>query len=151
METLLETGSLQSLIPETVAKAGWRINQPVLNSLLDQLNIKRLVVIRYSSGFYTHGMHREVRNNGNPFHRITLSQLNDDIFSNETLLHEVRHAYQSERWAEETGRPIWRFYREAYKQAKGGWGKAYQDNRYEIDCREFAHENLWKIWLVKYV
>lgn len=145
---LLNTGSLQSLIPETAAKAGWQIDQRELDWLLDTLNIKRLVIVRYSSGRYNLGLHKEIKNGGNPFHRITVSQILDHISANETLLHEIRHAYQAERWAEKTGRPIWRFYKEAYKYAKGQWGQSYMENSYEIDCREFAHEYLWKIRLV---
>lgn len=142
---MLETGSLYSIVPEIPSRYGWRINVAELDAFVKRSGIKRLVVIRYSSGRYTWGSHRAIRKG---YHRITLTQISSSYEANKTLLHELAHAVQSERWAEESGRPFWRFYKESYKWARGRHGASYIENEYEIEAREFADYNQDRIKLV---
>lgn len=138
METALETGSIISLTPIEASSVGWRINPSLLDYVISEVfSLRLLVVVRYSSGYWVHGSHRCI-SKPYPHHRITLSQIRDANYSNETLHHELAHCRQAELWAKEYNRPLNKFYREAYKIARGPWGSSYRENAFEKDARKWA-------------
>ena len=126
--------SVRIELPESPARNGWRINPGLLLEALDYLQIRRLVSIRYSAGYYRVGTHY-ARKAG--FHRIVISQDRGIDESEDTLWHELAHACQAEAW-ELSGGKFHRFYREAYVYGKGEWGASYKNNRYEIKARNLA-------------
>lgn len=134
---------LQIELPDTVSKAGWYFDHDELIRAIREHGLKHPVKFRYQSGTYRSGTHyaRYHTRDKQFWHRITINQLLKAESANETLWHELRHAIQSEKFAEDTGQPMNKFYSEGYKPAKGRWGASYMENTYELDARAFASKN----------
>lgn len=121
-------------IPANMAFAGWDFDVAIISRFMKDKGIKWPVKIRYTSGQYRVGCHRTKRDeNGNFYHAITISQRRGIEFSTETLLHELCHAIQVERY------PRPRDFSEEYRRA-GGSGRYYDSNPFEIEARECAKE-----------
>lgn len=152
----LLTGSLSlEILPKSPARGGWEILPSKVEAAIEEMGIRYHVRIRYSDGYYKvggHGIRKNIiRGYGlRVWHRIVLSQDRGIEEANETLWHELRHAQQTEEWARSSGvdsippQMMMLFYRQAYKQAKGPHGASYRENRYEVDCREFAAANSYR-------
>lgn len=127
-----------------VARAGWVLDQDEILAAMEKLGIECKVRIRFMTGRYTRGTHR----NGLDKHYITLDQNRNVFDTNLTLWHELAHAMQAERFAKETGKPMTMFH-QAYKYAKGEYGNGYHGNLYEVEANKIAADN-HEIRLVAY-
>lgn len=116
-----------------VARAGWVIDQDEVIKAMDMLGIEMPVHIRYMTGKYRYGTHKETKTH----HKITLDQTTPFGVANFTLWHELVHAMQAERFAKEKGLPITLFYDE-YKRGRGEWGRYYDGNKYELEANRLA-------------
>lgn len=141
-----------TLPPNTVAKAGWRLDHKAIVAAVEVLKLSRAVKIRFTSGgekresnggrsSATYGCHQiKLDRDKNPmefYHGITLSQIRTFEDANMTLWHEFRHAWQAESFARVSGKSIEGFYR-IYKNASGPHGESYKQNKFELDARAFA-------------
>jgi hypothetical protein len=135
MATLLKT-SMRLEAPDHPSKMGWRFNIPLIERALvtTDINIQCFVSIRFTGGVYRKGTHRA---SARGYHRIAISGIYEMEEANVTLWHELRHAMQAERFSKGSGLPLNYFYQQ-YKMNKGGWGASYQENKYEIDAREWS-------------
>lgn len=145
----LLTSPILCEVPSSPARGGWSVDPFRLEEAITELQLRFLVRIRYTDGFYKLGGHtmKRKRHSDHLWHRIVLSQDRSKEQANEILWHELRHAYQQVRYAEDLARQIdgndltslfVSFYREEYKKARGRHGASYRENRYEIDARRFA-------------
>lgn len=119
------------------ARAGWYLDQDAILAAMDRLDIKKLVKIRFTAARQRVGTHYAWIDH----HRIMISQDDSVNEASNTLWHELTHAMQAEAFTTITGRPMNKFYREAYQLAKGSWGASYKDNKFEIQAREIADLN----------
>lgn len=127
-------GNLVS-IPPNMAKAGWDIDTDVLLAFCKEYGIKWNVRIRFSSGIGVIGSHGcRLDPNGNWYHAITLSQVQNQRESTNTILHELCHAIQNERVGDP--RELDRQY--ASYPVKCNW------NPLEIEADTFARDNASK-------
>lgn len=120
-------------LPNTIARAGWQIVPELLDEAQTALHLELPIFVRYTAGRSRVGCHY-ARSTG---HHITLSQDRSLEFSNTTLWHELAHAWQSQQFANQFGKPITKFYREAYTQT----GRGYSNNPYELHAQKFAAAN----------
>jgi len=119
-----------------VARAGWVLDQDAILEAMDQLNIKMPVHIRYMTGRYTRGTHRETLTH----HKITMDQTRPIEDANFTLWHELVHCWQAEEFVRVYKRPITQFHT-AYKLARGDHGQSYLGNTYELEANRIAAQN----------
>jgi hypothetical protein len=136
--------------PDRPARAGWSIDVDALAREIATWGLTLPVVVRYSAGQNRVGSHgiraasrfrswdEARRHAGGWFHSITLSQDRPYGDAADTLWHELRHAMQAERWAADNLDHPRRFYRQAYRRARGRHGASYRENSYELDARHFA-------------
>jgi hypothetical protein len=135
------------LLPPSRARAGWKIDLEAMHKACDKLGLKYPVRIRYMRGRYRKGSHyAKVRPDWH--HGITLCQDRSAASTNNTLWHELIHAYQSEEFAERTGLALNQFYHAAYAKARGPHGASYEQNTYEIEAREQAERFSKEIQLI---
>lgn len=120
------------------ARAGWYLDQDAILEAIDKLGIKLHVQIKFMTAKRRGGTHRVTRKRT---HHITVDQTTLADFASSTLWHELAHAMQAERWANETGKDIYYQYWEDYKQVDGEWGNRYKGNTYEIEADRIAAEN----------
>lgn len=158
------TGALKiQLPPIIVARTGWKFDIAALVEAHNLLGLEKEVRFRFSSGskkamegtnrssFATYASHRIKvdMETMQYYHAITISQELPIEKANECIWHELRHGWQAEAFARQTGKAVNSFYAEAYKKAPGEHGATYIDNRWEIDARNYAanrcNENKWLI------
>lgn len=121
------------------ARAGWYLDQDAILEAIDKLGITGQVRIRYMTGRYTYGTHR---NQHDGVHRITVDQNRELRSASHTLWHELVHCMQSERWLlEDLRRKIQNWHYDDYKAVDGDWGNRYRGNAYEIEANRIAYEN----------
>ena len=158
----LENLKTRTEVPNTPARALWKVDLSALNQAIKELGLTHKVKIRYSGGRYTIGTHRTHFNQATKEyeHIIVLSQNKTAETQNFTLLHELRHAYQCEQYVKRINavprynasgvqlppKTIKDHYRDEYLDGVG-----YTHKRYEIDANEFAHNNHLTTKLLKEV
>jgi hypothetical protein len=150
------------LPPVNEGRAGWKFDNEAILAAIDELEIKLPVVLRfrhykkhYNTGWRTygkHGMHQDY--NMGTYHEIKINDAltwkhkdGEDITLDRVswiIWHELKHAEQTERWAEYNQKSPFRFYHEAYNtyHAKGRWGATYAENIYEVDANDFADRKI---------
>lgn len=160
----LLTSTIKCEVPTVPARGGWLINPFALTRVIEELELRYLVSVRYTSGYYKNGgagMRYPTRRNQitTMFHRITISQDKPLESANRTLWHELRHCYQRKEFVrlalldmdvEIDEIMIYRWFRDEYRKARGRHGASYEENSYEMDARSFAEERketllLWKL------
>lgn len=131
-------GILVSL-PPNMANAGWDIDSDMLQKFAKAFGIKRNITFRWSSGKYRYGTHYGRKNPDGTFrHHIVLNQNRTIESARRTILHELCHAIQEERF--ETPDDFWAEY-SRYNHS----GRNYQsENPYEVEAVNFADDNLDK-------
>lgn len=153
------TGVLKiQLPPVIVARAGWRFDISALVQAHSLLKLEKEVRFRFTAAgskptksgditVATHGVKIDT-DKMQYYHSITISQELKVEVANKGLWHELRHAWQAEAYARQTGKTVATFY-EAYRKLAGEHGSSYEDNRWEIDARNFAenrhNEGLWLV------
>jgi hypothetical protein len=147
-------------IPDNSARAGWEVDFHALEQAIKELNITHTVKVRYSGGRYTIGTHYIKRdtNDFSLYHGIVLSQNKSAETQNFTLLHELYHAYQTERHAEQANqyprydhngnlkppKTIADHYKDCYIDGVG-----YRHKQSEKEANDFAHANHLTTKLIK--
>ena len=139
----------QITIPDNMAFAGWDFDIEVIEELVKNLEIEQPIRIRYTAGRNVVGCRKAKKDkNGVWIHSITISQYRDMEDSMNTLIHELTHCHQAEKWARETGNDWFRFGRMEYSRY-GRSGNRYYHNPYEIQARKFG-EDLQEAYPVLY-
>lgn len=141
------TGALKvQLPPVIVAKAGWKFDIEALVGACGLLGLEKEVRFRFTSGGKKSGLtsgtfaaHRiKIDYETMQFyHGITISQELPIDEANDALWHELRHAWQAEAYAKQSGHAVSSF-NEVYKQMAGEHGATYENNRFEIDACNYA-------------
>jgi Zn-dependent peptidase ImmA (M78 family) len=120
-----------------IARAGWIVDQDAVVDALSLLDIKLIVHIRFMTGIYRRGTHR----NNYDRHKITLDQNRSMEDSNFTLWHELTHCMQSERWHRENPDKSIMNWHADYKRNRGSYGESYEGNLYELEANRVAAKN----------
>ena len=158
------------LPPINEARAGWKFDHDAILAAMDELQLKFPVVLRFrhykrqqNTGWRTFGKHGMRENHAmGIYHEIKINDAlswirkidDEDVTPGKIswiLWHELKHAEQTERWAEHYGKSPFRFYYEAYHAhyAKGKWGATYSQNIYELDANEFADAKVGSLLVLK--
>lgn len=126
-------------LPPNMAAAGWDIDKERIAEFAAAFGIKFDISFRWASGKYRWGTHYTKRNSDGTFrHHIVLNQNRAMESAARTLLHELCHAIQTERFEKPSD-----FHKEYTRY--NHTGRHYQDeNPFEIEAVNFAEDNLAK-------
>lgn len=126
-------------LPPNMANAGWDIDSDKLQAFAKAFGIKWNISFRWASGKYRYGTHYTRKNgDGTYCHHIVLNQNRTMESAARTILHELCHAIQTERYEKPSD-----FHKE-YTQYNHS-GRNYQnENPFEIEAVNFAADNVDK-------
>jgi hypothetical protein len=123
------------------ARGGWYFDQDRIREVLDELDIRLNVQLKFMTGIYRYGTHRIKGGLSNPYHHVTVDQTDSAFDANKTIWHELTHCKQSEEWQRRTGLHINSWHSLDYKAVDGEHGRRYKGNLYEIEARQAEADN----------
>ena len=123
------------------ARGGWYFDQDRILEVLDELDIRLMVRLKFMTGMYTYGTHRIRGSLDNPHHLVTIDQKDNGHKANKSIWHELTHCKQSEEWQRRTGLHLNSWRDLDYKAVDGEHGRRYMGNKYEIEARKAEADN----------
>ena len=130
-------------IPQNMARAGWDLDTEEILRLCRDFDIRWPVKFRWITGKYRRGTHyTRWDGNGNFWHQITVDQNRSLEDSLRTVLHELRHAIQTETYARNAADLISgiRTFSAEYRKEGQSNTNGYNSNRFEQDANEFMEK-----------